>query len=87
MKRYADFKMKYVVKDDQFVLIPLTMGHDSCNLYNPTSAGFINFVIEQDECGNEYLKAVCYGESVSLRLKSREVEDSELITKRIKSSY
>ena len=85
MIRWVDFKMKYVVKEDQFVLLPLTMGHSDCGFHNPTSAGFINFVIEQDECGNEYLRAACYGESISLRLKAKEVEDSDLITRRIKS--
>lgn len=85
MNRYVDFKMKYVMKDDMFMFLPLTMGHDSCGIRAPTSAGFINFIIEQDECGNDFLKAVCYGESISLGIKSREFEDADLITRRIKS--
>jgi hypothetical protein len=45
----------------------------------PISAGFVSLP-DKDECGN---KASCYGESVSLNIKSRPLEDTNLLQRRL----
>lgn len=44
------------------------------------SAGFIHFFSEPGENNNPVLQAHCYGESVSLNIKSRNEVDSKLAT-------
>ncbi len=73
--------MKYVMNKDEckFLLIPdIGMKHSDV-VGNWTSAGFVSFHFDGvDECGNPKITPVCYGESVSLGLKSH-VDDSKLM--------
>lgn len=65
-------KLKYVrVKElNQFIIFPETIGHDTFINLEPISAGF---------CTIGSSDIVCWGESVSLKLKSL-VDDSNLAT-------
>lgn len=69
-----DTKQKYVrIGKDEFIIFPMFINHDAFYNFHPTSAGFCYIY------GN---KVDCYGESVSLKLKSLP-EDSMLATKQI----
>lgn len=69
-----DTKQKYVrIGKYEFIIFPTTINHDAFFNFHPTSAGFCYIY------GN---KVDCYGESVSLKLKSLP-EDSMLATKQV----
>ena len=81
--------MKYVLNNetDEFVIIPDTMHHSDVR-GDWTNAGFIRFTTdEKDECGNIIIKPICWGESVSLQLKSREDEDAAIIYRGMKDRW
>jgi len=67
-------KAKYVRIEhyDQIILFPELVQHANFKHLNPISAGFCFITLAGIEC---------YGESVSLGLKSNEKEDSKLATK------
>ena len=77
-------KMKYLILDDGYetpILFPEYKKHDdmSRKLGKAISAGFVSFGPRPEgEVG-----ATCYGESVSLKIKSRP-EDSGLISRLLK---
>jgi hypothetical protein len=83
-------KMKYVLnnRNDHFLLIPdIGMKHSDARGESWTNAGFVNFDTSgRDECGNVIVKALCYGESVTLKLSSG-LMDSEIITKALKDTW
>ena len=69
-----DTKQKYVrIGRDEFIIFPMTLSHDEFLKFHPTSAGF---------CYIYNNKVDCYGESVSLKLKS-DPADSMLATKQV----
>lgn len=77
-KNYISEQMKYVrnSKTDKFLIFHnCGMSHEDGYHIHPDSAGFLLFYIE-----NNKLKVDCYGESVSLKLKSSP-EDSEQISR------
>lgn len=59
---------KYVMTDTGVIVFPCTFQHCDFAHFNPTSAGFIKFVENEQNAGE--LSTVCYGGSVSLGLKS-----------------
>lgn len=59
---------KYVMTDTGVIVFSDTFQHRNFQHFNPTSVGFITFVENEQRAGE--LRAVCYGESVSLGLKS-----------------
>jgi len=62
-------KQKYIVTEDEIIVVfPEILLHSDFKHLKPISAGFISFGINQH--GNPTCS--CYGESISLRLKSRE---------------
>ena len=67
-------KMKYIKVEDynSVIIFPQVISHDTFKHLNPISAGFC--YISED-------KVHCFGESISLRLKSNEYEDSFQATK------
>jgi len=70
---------KYIRTQSNLIIVFSEMQqHRDFGNFNPKSAGFISF-IEKD--GN--LSCVCYGESISLNLKSLEEEDSIIATRQI----
>jgi hypothetical protein len=69
-------KQKYVItKDNVIIVFPELLQHSEFKNFEPISAGFISFGIKD---GNP--SCSCYGESISLNLKSR--EEDTLIAKR-----
>lgn len=72
-------QIKYIRFYRGFVLFSEPMTHNEIhfNGENPISAGFCYFD------GSEWK---CYGESISLKLKSKE-EDSNLLTRQMNSEY
>lgn len=66
---------KYVkTKDGDIIVFSETIQHSNFKNWNPVSAGFIMFYIDK-ETGNPNCK--CYGESISLGLKSNPEEDTK----------
>ncbi len=73
--------MKYIVLDNDLNVIPIIfpdfVKHDMIHMYlggKVISAGFIHFIQGRLEC---------YGESISLKVKARPEEDTELVNKMI----
>lgn len=77
---------KYIIVDGIAIVFCDALGHNDVarafNNKNVESAGFVRFAIRKDEYDNDEVFVKAYGESVSLRIKSRE-EDSDLITRQI----
>ncbi len=74
------FKTKYIrTKDNQIIVFSGLMEHKKLKHLEPVSAGFISFGIGADKNPD----CTCYGESVGLDLKSKEVEDTILARKQI----
>ena len=77
--------MKYVLneRNGEFVLIPDFMRHSDIP-GGWTHAGFVNFdTTKRDDCGNVIVTLICFGESISLGLKSRGEADSKIIMRGI----
>jgi hypothetical protein len=72
-------KVKYVrTKDDIIIIFPEYYQHSNFKFMKPVSAGFINFYVK-----NNRIDVDCYGDSVSLDLKSNPEEDRLLARKQI----
>lgn len=72
-------KTKYVITDDGTIIVfPELLQHSEFKKFNPVSAGFISFGVNKQ--GNP--SCTCYGESISLGLKSRE-EDTILAKRQL----
>ncbi len=72
-------KVKYIrTKDDEIIVFNEMMMHIEFQHFKPKSAGFINIYI--NEKGR--LDCKCYGESISLDIKSHE-DDSDLAKRQI----
>jgi len=71
-------KTKYVVtKEGTIIVFPELLQHSEFRGFEPISAGFISFGVNKE--GNPTCS--CYGESISLGLKSNPEEDT-IIAKR-----
>jgi len=69
---------KYIrTSEDNIVIFPCTMVHSMFKSLNPVSAGFIKIHNKPDDSGIIDVSCECYGESVSLNLKSC-IDDSRL---------
>jgi len=72
-------KQKYVITEDNYIIVfPELIQHSEFKKFNPISAGFISFGVNKQ--GNP--SCSCYGESVSLNLKSRE-KDTDIAKKQL----
>jgi hypothetical protein len=72
-------KAKYIrTKDNKIIVFSELQLHSEFKLFEPISAGFISFGIGVDENPN----CACYGESISLDLKSKE-DDTKLAKRQI----
>lgn len=68
-------RVKYVrTKDNEIIVFGEIMQHSSFKNRQPVSAGFISFGINKE--GNP--SCTCYGESISLGIKSNPEEDTIL---------
>lgn len=75
-------KIKYIRTQHSFIIFAEPLTHkEIANGFEVISAGFCYWVYQN----NEY-EWKCYGESVSLNLKSLE-EDSSLLTKQLNNEY
>ncbi len=62
-------KAKYIkTESGQIIIFPLLIEHSSFKNWTPVSAGFIAFGVDKNGTAN----CSCFGESVSLQLKSEE---------------
>lgn len=72
-------KVKYIkTEHKQIIMFSEYHQHIEFKKFNPISAGFIDFYIDKGE-----LACKCYGNSVSLGLKSDEIIDTELVKNQI----
>ena len=73
-------KQKYIVtENDVMIVFSELLEHSRFRSFNPISAGFISIGAE-----DKYKPTIqCYGESVSLDIKSREEEDTMLAKRQI----
>ena len=77
-------KQKYIrTSDDRIIVFSELQQHKEFRGFEPVSAGFISIGVGKD--GNP--DCTCYGESVSLGIKSNEVEDTFLARKQILGHY
>lgn len=72
-------KTKYIVTaNNEIIVFPEIIQHSQFRHFHPKSAGFISFYNNK---GN--IECTCYGESVSLDLKSREKEDTDIANRQL----
>lgn len=77
-------KTKYIrTENNQIIIFPEYHQHSDFKSFKPISAGFLHTFV--DEHGNASCK--CYGESVSLNLKSDEVKDTMYAKRQIFGFY
>jgi hypothetical protein len=75
-----NLKTKYVITEDKVIIVfPELIQHSEFKHFNPTSAGFISIGVNKQ--GNP--SCSCYGESISLGLKSNPEKDTELAKKQL----
>ena len=83
------YPAKYVIIDGSAIVFSAAIQHKDMVGFNQkcTSAGFVTFGIQKDSWGDDIVVANCYGESVSLGIKSNEEEDSIRITRQITNTF
>lgn len=70
-------KVKYIkTKNNQIIVFPEYHTHSEFRNFEPISAGFISIGFDNDR----QMNCTCYGESVSLKLKS--VKEDSILAKR-----
>jgi hypothetical protein len=83
------YRAKYVIVGGSAIVFSAAITHKEMVGYNQKcdGAGFVTFGSKVDEDGNDIAVATCYGESISLGIKSREEEDSILINRQILNPF
>lgn len=72
------FRVKYIItNNDEIIVFTELLNHSDFKRFDPISAGFISIGV--DKAGNP--TCGCWGESISLNMKSRPEEDA-IIAKR-----
>ena len=79
------FKVKYIIADGSAIVFSPALKHSemAAGFNNIDGAGFVSFRSTQDEYGDTVIVANCYGESISLGIKSRGDLDSRIVTRQI----
>ena len=79
------FKTKYVIVDGNAIVFSAAIQHKSIVGYGQKvdGAGFVKFIAVKNQWGENEVVAECYGESISLGIKSRPELDSRLVTRQI----
>jgi hypothetical protein len=73
-------KAKYIrTKDNEIIVFSELQLHSKFKHFEPISAGFIFFSIDEDRNNPD---CICYGESISLGLKSND-DDTQLAKRQI----
>lgn len=76
-------KVKYIrTKHNEIIVFSSLQQHSEFSRFFPISAGFISFGIGEDK----NVDCKCYGESISLKLKSKE-DDTDLARRQILGNY
>lgn len=83
------YKAKYVIVEGSAIVFSAAIQHKDMVGYNQRceGAGFVIFHTQLDQYGDTIIKADCHGESVSLGIKSREAEDSAIVTRQISNVF
>jgi hypothetical protein len=83
------YKPKYIIADGSAIIFSAAIQHkDMARGWGRIDgAGFVDFSTEVDSWGQTIVKAVAYGESVSLDIKSRPEEDSAIISRQITNVF
>ncbi len=80
-------KQKYIrTKDNKIIVFSELNQHNEFKHFEPVSAGFISINTKKADYSGQYYHETdckCYGESISLKLKSNEEEDTALAKKQI----
>lgn len=76
------FKAKYVIVNGSAIVFSAAIQHKDMVGYHEKceGAGFVTFHYSDE---GDYVYAKCYGESISLGIKSRPEKDSLIITRQI----
>lgn len=75
-------KAKYVMTDNGIIVFPESFSHSDFSRFNPTSAGFISF----GATGRYEPVCECYGESITLKLKSGK-KDTDMAMRQLINDY
>ena len=83
------YKPKYIIADGSAIIFSAAITHSTLarGMGRIDGAGFVDFQTEVDSWGETIIKAVAYGESTSLGIKSRPEEDSAIITRQITNVF
>ena len=83
------FEAKYVIIDGSAIVFTAAIMHSDMVKHHQKAegAGFVRFYPSKNEWGEDKIIAKCYGESISLGVKSREEEDSRIVTNQICGNY
>jgi hypothetical protein len=83
------YRAKYVIVGGSAIVFSAVIQHKEMVGHNKKceGAGFVYFTMTKDSFGDDIIAAVCYGESVSLGIKSREDEDSAIVTRQITNVF
>ena len=79
---------KYVIVDGCAIIFSAAIQHKDMVGYNEkaTGAGFVRFTTEVDSYGENIIKVIAYGNSISLGIESQE-DDSRILTSQITNTY
>jgi hypothetical protein len=83
------YEAKYVIVEGSGIIFSAAIQHKDMVGYNEKceGAGFVRFVVEKDSYGDDIIVAQCYGESISLGIKSRPEKDSKILTRQITNPF
>jgi hypothetical protein len=77
--------VKYIVADGRAIVFSAAIQHSDMarGFGEVEGAGFVTFRTKEDEYGETIVTSHCYGESISLGIKSRGEIDSKIVTRQI----
>lgn len=83
------YEAKYVIIHGSAIVFSAEIAHSDMVRHHQKAegAGFVRFYPSKNEWGEDEIIAKCYGESLSLGVKSREEEDSRIVTNQICGNY
>ena len=78
-------EVKYVIVDGSAIVFSAAIQHKKMVGFAEIceGAGFVSFSVTKNEDGYDIIKPTCYGESISLGIKSRKDIDSMIIKRQI----
>jgi hypothetical protein len=83
------YEAKYVIVEGSGIIFSAAIQHRDMVGYNQkcSGAGFVRFVVEKDNYGEDIVVAKCYGKSISLGIESSSEEDSKILTRQITNPF